>query len=76
MLWSESPENFILAALAPYGPAAVSMPKVALDAVAHLARVEVDLGTMTHFAGEGGSRVRLASKLVGWEIQLVCREQN
>ena len=74
--WSESPESFILHALAPYGPAAVPTPKVTLDAAAHKARVEVSPETLTYFGGEDGTRLRLASRLVGWDIQLVCHEQN
>jgi N utilization substance protein A len=76
VLWTESPESFILHALAPYGPAAVRTPKVTLDARARQARVEVDRETLAYFSAEDGTRVRLASRLVGWEIQLVCHDQN
>jgi len=75
VLWSESLESFILAAIAPYGPTAIKTPKVTLDAAAHQAKVDVNRDTFTYFAGQG-ERLRLASKLVGWDIQLICHEQN
>jgi transcription termination/antitermination protein NusA len=76
VLWSESPANFILHALAPYGPSGVRMPRVTLDAGAQQARVEVGRETLAYFFGEHETQLRLASALVGWDIQLVCHEQN
>lgn len=76
VLWSESPENFVLHSLSPYGPAAVRMPKVALDTATHQAKVEVDRETLAYFTGEHAVHLRLASQLVGWDIQLVCHDQN
>lgn len=76
VLWSESPSSLILHALAPYGPAAVRSPEVTLDDAAHQARVEVDAETLAYFSREDGTRLRLVSKLVGWDIQLVCHKQS
>jgi N utilization substance protein A len=76
VLWSESPERLVFHALAPYGPAAVQTPKVTLDAGAHIAYVEVAPATLAYFSEQGDSRVRLASRLVGWDIRLVSREYN
>jgi N utilization substance protein A len=67
VLWSESLESFILNALAPFGRAPVT-----LDAAKHQARVEVKPEKLTNFSGKHASQVRLASKLVGWDIQLVA----
>lgn len=84
VLWSESSESFILHALAPlgpvrsapFGPGRVRAPKVKFDAAAHQARVEVDRETFAYFSAQDDTRLRLASRLVGWDIQLVCFEQD
>ena len=83
VLWTESPENFILHALpygparsAPLGPGRVRAPKVTLDAAAHRARVEVDRETFAHFAAQDDTHLRLVSNLVGWDVQVVCYEQD
>ena len=74
VLWSESLENFILNALMPFGPVS-GMPRVTLDAAKHQARVEVTPETLTYFSGEHGLRVCLASRLVGWDVRLVAKEE-
>jgi N utilization substance protein A len=71
VLWSESLESFILNALAPFARTAVT-----LDAAKHQALVEVKPETLTHFSGEHALRVRLTSKLVGWDIQLVANKHK
>lgn len=76
VLWSESPKSFVLHTLAPYGPATLQTPKVTLDAGAHIAYVEVAPETLAYFSEQGDSRVRLASRLVGWDIHLVSRDPN
>jgi transcription termination/antitermination protein NusA len=75
VLWSESPEDFIVSALCPLGPKdeRVPTPKVRLDAETHVANVEVSPNTLAHFSEGGVSRVRLASRLVGWDIHLCVR---
>jgi len=70
VLWSESAESFIRSAL-PLGPGAVRTPQVTLDPDAHRARVEVGRETLNYLAGDD-ARLRLVSKFVGWDIQLVC----
>lgn len=75
VLWTESPESFILHAL-PYGPARVQAPKVTLDAAAHRARVDVDRETLAYFSAQDDTRLRLVSRLVGWDVQVVCYEQD
>jgi N utilization substance protein A len=78
VLWNESPESFILSALAPYGPTAVRVrtPKITLDAGAHVAHVEVAQETLAYFSEQTGSRVRLAARLVGWDIRFVSRDDH
>lgn len=76
VLWSESPESFVLHAIGSLGTSAVRTPKVTLDAPAHRAKVEVGRETLAYFATQDGSRLRLASQLVGWDIQIVSSEHN
>jgi transcription termination/antitermination protein NusA len=76
VLWSESPETLVLHALAPYGPAAAQTPKVTLDVGAHIAHIEVAPETFAYFSEQGASRVRLASRLVGWDIRLISHNHT
>jgi transcription antitermination factor NusA-like protein len=82
VLWTESPESFILHALpcptrsAPLGPNRARAPKVTLDAAAHRARVEVDRETFANFSAQDDTHLRLVSRLVGWDVQVVCYEQD
>jgi N utilization substance protein A len=73
VLWSESPARFILNALgtAP-SPSAIRTPRVTLREAEHRAVVEVDQETFTYFTGAGSLRVRLASRLVGWDIEVIA----
>ena len=75
VLWSESPDLLIRYALAPYGPA-TEIPTITLDPVQHVAKVEVDRATLAYFSGEAGLRVRLASRVAGWDIQFVSHEHE
>lgn len=76
VLWSASPEDFILGALAPHGPAGVIVqtPKISLDVESRTAHVEVDQETLTFLWEQSGSRVRLAARLVSWDIGIVSNE--
>jgi len=68
----ESPEDFILNALAPHFPQSAYTPAVTHDDATHQARVKVGRETWDYFAAQDGARLRVASRLVGWDIQLVC----
>ena len=63
--WSESVEDLIRNALSP-----VVIRRIALDAAAHRAVVTVDSKRSDAYAIDP-IRLRLASKVVGWELQLV-----
>ena len=76
VLWSESPESFILHALGSLGPSAVNTPRVTLEPATHQARVHVDQETLSCFDGDQGLRVSIASRLVGWDIRLVPRDHT
>ena len=61
---------------APFGPSAIRTPKVGLDIGARVARVEVGPEALAHFSEQSGSRVRLASRLVGWDVRIVPHDDN
>ena len=67
--WSEDIKEFIKAALS---PATISM--IELDREARRARVLVASDQLSLAIGKKGQNVRLASKLVGWEIDVRSRE--
>jgi transcription termination/antitermination protein NusA len=71
VLWSASPQEFIRSALSSGRLGCYRTPKVAIDSVAHRALVEVDLSVIEHMVGKGGLSLRLASRLIGWQIRLV-----
>jgi N utilization substance protein A len=71
VLWSESPERFVLNAVAPFGPSAVQTPKVSVDLDSRRARIEVGPETLAYFKAEDPSRLHLASELVGLDIEIV-----
>ena len=74
VLWTDSPESFIVNALQPFGPSPSPTPKVTLDAGAHVASVAVSREALAHLNEHGGSRVRLAGRLVGWDIRLIAHD--
>ena len=63
--WSESIEEFIRNALAP-----VVVRHIAFDAAAHRATVTLD-SKHSDASAIGPVRLRLASKVVGWDLRLV-----
>ena len=67
--WSEDIKNFIKAALSPAG---VSM--IELDRENKRAKVLVPLDQLSLAIGKKGQNVRLASRLVGWEIDIRSKE--
>lgn len=67
--WSDDIKSFIKAALS---PAAISM--IELDRDAKRAKVLVPLDQLSLAIGKKGQNVRLASKLVGWEIDIRSKE--
>lgn len=70
--WDKSPETFVLNALSPLGTVAALTPNITLDATARRARVEVSAESLVHLSQEKNRLVHLASRLVGWDIQLVA----
>lgn len=75
ILWNPSLESFILNALSgfhtPGSPPRVGRPKVVLDEAARTAAVSIDPDSLACLSEQLASYLRLASQLVGCEIQLV-----
>lgn len=65
ILWSESIEEYVSAALSP-----AKVIHVEIDQDQHLASVSVAADQLSLAIGKGGQNVRLAAKLVGWKITI------
>lgn len=63
--WSESEQDFIQSLLSP-----AKVKQIAFDAAAHRATVTVSEGSATRLTEDGGLRLRLASRLAGWDLRL------
>ena len=66
VLWSESMEEYITAALSP-----AKILNVSLDEAGHLATVKVSSDQLSLAIGKGGQNVRLAARLTGWKITIL-----
>ena len=65
VLWDADPKTFITNALAP-----AKVREVELNEAAHAAKIKVDSDQLSLAIGKGGQNVRLASKLVGYQIEV------
>lgn len=64
--WSENPSEYIRESLKP-----AKIAKVEIDEKEHLAKVYVAQDQRALAIGKGGQNVRLASRLTGWEIDIL-----
>ena len=64
--WSESVEEFIRNALAP-----VRVERIVFDPAAHSATVHASPENRSLITRDQGSRLRLISRLVGWEMRVM-----
>jgi transcription termination/antitermination protein NusA len=62
VLWSDDPAQFVIGALAPANVASME--------------VVVDEENLAIAIGRGGQNVRLASKLTGWDIEIMSAEES
>lgn len=69
--WDNDPVTFISHALSP-----TSVNRIELDEANNKAKVYVDKDQQSIAIGRGGQNVRLASKLTGWEIDIVTDDGN
>jgi N utilization substance protein A len=64
--WSDSEQDFIQNLLAP-----AKVEGISFDAAAHQAAVKVSAESMAKLTTDGGIRLRLASRLAGWDLQVI-----
>ncbi len=64
--WSDSLQDFIRNILAP-----AKIEQLVFDTATHRATVKVSVDSVTMLTKDGGIRLRLASRLVGWDLQLI-----
>jgi N utilization substance protein A len=76
VLWSAQPGEFVLACLSAGRPATYKTPKVVLDHAGKAATVYADPAVVSYMTGGGGLRLRLSSRLVGWDIKLVTAQSG
>ncbi len=69
--WSDSPEIMIVNALKP-----AEVSKLEIDDEAASAKVIVTQEQLSLAIGKRGQNVRLASRLTGWELEIVTEEQD
>ncbi len=67
--WSEDISQFMQAALAP-----AKVSEIRLDKENHRAEVIVENDQLSLAIGKGGQNVRLATRLVGWELDIRTKE--
>ncbi|MFM8589702.1 MAG: transcription termination factor NusA, partial [Limnohabitans sp.] len=66
VLWSEDPAQFVIGALAP-----ANVQSIVVDEEKHAMDVVVDEENLAIAIGRGGHKVRLASELTGWKINIM-----
>lgn len=69
VIWNEDPNTFIINALSP-----TKVSRVVIDAENNKAKVIVPEDQLSIAIGKGGQNVRLASKLTGYDIDIVAEE--
>jgi N utilization substance protein A len=74
--WSESLPEFIAHTMLSRGPGTSRTPRVTLDDATHQAHVRVEPETLDYMTSRDGLLLRLASRLVGWEIRLLPYDES
>jgi len=74
--WSESVAEVIMHTMLPGRLGRSRPPKVRLDAERHQAWVQVDPETMERMIASDELLLRLASRLVGWDIKLLSFDES
>src|SRR3954470_20767436 len=76
LLWSESVAELIMHTMLPGQMGRSRTPKVTLDAETHQAQVQVEPETFERMIASDGLLLRLASRLVGWDIKLFSYDKD
>ena len=70
ILWNENPAQFVINAMAP-----AEVQSIIVDEERHSMDVAVAEDKLSQAIGRGGQNVRLASKLSGWQLNVMTQDQ-
>ncbi|HEX7341560.1 MAG TPA: transcription termination factor NusA [Rhodanobacteraceae bacterium] len=69
ILWNENPAQFVINAMAP-----AEVQSIIMDEDKHSMDIAVAEDKLSQAIGRGGQNVRLASKLTGWQLNVMTQE--
>ena len=70
MLWSDNPAQFVINAMAP-----AEVQSIIVDEEKHSMDLAVAEDRLAQAIGKGGQNVRLASRLTGWQLNVMTQDQ-
>ena len=70
VLWNENPAQFVINAMAP-----AEVQSIIMDEDKHSMDIAVAEDKLSQAIGRGGQNVRLASKLTGWQLNVMTQDQ-
>lgn len=70
ILWSENPAQFVINAMAP-----AEVQSIIVDEDKHSMDIAVAEDKLAQAIGKGGQNVRLASRLTGWQLNVMTQDQ-
>ncbi|GIX35609.1 MAG: transcription termination/antitermination protein NusA [Lysobacteraceae bacterium] len=70
VMWSENPAQFVINAMAP-----AEVQSIIVDEERHSMDIAVAEDKLAQAIGKGGQNVRLASKLTGWQLNVMTQKQ-
>jgi N utilization substance protein A len=70
VLWNENPAQFVINAMAP-----AEVQSIIVDEEKHSMDIAVAEDKLSQAIGRGGQNVRLASKLTGWQLNVMTQDQ-
>ncbi len=70
VLWSDNPAQFVINAMAP-----AEVQSIIVDEDKHSMDIAVAEDKLAQAIGRGGQNVRLASKLTGWQLNVMTQDQ-
>ena len=70
VLWDENPASFVINAMAP-----AEVQSIIVDEEKHSMDLAVAEDRLAQAIGKGGQNVRLASRLTGWQLNVITAEQ-
>ena len=70
VLWSDNPAQFVINAMAP-----AEVQSIVVDEDKHSMDLAVAEDKLAQAIGKGGQNVRLASRLTGWQLNVMTQEQ-